>query len=66
MVYGGIQSRGSLTFDILGDAFLKGIYAIFGQGNQRFGAVQRVEATQNLAPPRPLKWMKLYYMAILF
>jgi Eukaryotic aspartyl protease len=51
MVYGGIQSRGSLTFDILGDTFLKGIYAIFDQGNQRFGAVQRVEATQNLAPP---------------
>lgn len=27
-VYGGIQSRGSLTFDILGDTFLKGIYAV--------------------------------------
>ncbi|OCL15005.1 acid protease [Glonium stellatum] len=51
MVYGGIQSRGSMTFDILGDTFLKGIYAIFDQGNQRFGAVQRVEATQNLTPP---------------
>jgi len=51
MVYGGIQSRGDMTFDILGDTFLKGIYAIFDQGNQRFGAVQRVEAQQNLAPP---------------
>jgi Eukaryotic aspartyl protease len=28
MVYGGIQSRGSLTFDILGDVWLKGIYAV--------------------------------------
>jgi hypothetical protein len=28
MVYGGIQSRGSLDFDILGDTFLKGIYAV--------------------------------------
>ncbi len=28
MVYGGIQSRGSMTFDILGDTFLKGIYAV--------------------------------------
>lgn len=28
MVYSGIQSRGSLTFDILGDTFLMGIYAI--------------------------------------
>ncbi|KAK6599610.1 eukaryotic aspartyl protease [Botrytis cinerea] len=51
MVYGGIQSRGSMTFDILGDTFLKGIYAIFDQGNTRFGAVQRTEATQNTAAP---------------
>jgi hypothetical protein len=28
MVYGGIQSRGDLTFDILGDVFLKSIYAV--------------------------------------
>ena len=27
-VYGGIQSRGSMTFDILGDTFLKSIYAV--------------------------------------
>ena len=27
-VYGGIQSRGSMTMDILGDTFLKGIYAV--------------------------------------
>ena len=26
--YGGIQSRGNLGFDILGDTFLKGIYAV--------------------------------------
>ncbi|KAL3424299.1 eukaryotic aspartyl protease [Phlyctema vagabunda] len=51
MVYGGIQSRGSLTFDILGDTFLKGIYAIFDQGNVRFGAVQRKEDNQNLSAP---------------
>ncbi|PQE04796.1 Peptidase aspartic catalytic protein [Rutstroemia sp. NJR-2017a BBW] len=51
MVYGGIQSRGSMTFDILGDTFLKGIYAIFDQGNTRFGAVQRTEATQNTSAP---------------
>lgn len=51
MVYGGIQSRGTMTFDILGDTFLKSIYAIFDQGNQRFGAVPRIEPTQNLAPP---------------
>ena len=30
MVYGGIQSRGSMTFDILGDTFLKSIYAVRG------------------------------------
>ena len=28
MTYGGIQSRGDMTFDILGDTFLKGIYAV--------------------------------------
>ena len=28
MTYGGVQSRGSLTFDILGDLFLKSIYAV--------------------------------------
>jgi hypothetical protein len=27
-VYGGIQSRGSNPFDILGDVFLKGVYAV--------------------------------------
>ena len=27
-VYGGIQSRGDLTFDILGDVWLKGVYAV--------------------------------------
>ena len=51
MVYGGIQSRGTMTFDILGDTFLKGIYAIFDQGNQRFGAVPRPEQTQNTSAP---------------
>jgi len=43
--YGGIQSRGSMTFDILGDTFLKGIYAIFDQSNVQFGAVQRPDPT---------------------
>jgi hypothetical protein len=47
--YGGIQSRGSMTFDILGDTFLKGIYAIFDQGNKRFGAVPRIDTTTNVA-----------------
>ncbi|KAF8853059.1 aspartic proteinase precursor [Acephala macrosclerotiorum] len=51
MVYGGIQSRGTMTFDILGDTFLKGIYAIFDQGNTRFGAVTRPETTQNTSAP---------------
>jgi len=51
-VYGGIQSRGTMTFDILGDTFLKGVYAIFDQGNTRFGAVQRPDTTTdtNLYP----------------
>lgn len=28
MSYGGIQSRGSMTFDILGDTWLKSVYAV--------------------------------------
>lgn len=51
MVYGGIQSRGTLTFDILGDVFLRAIYAIFDQGNTRFGAVSRLDPTQGTAVP---------------
>ncbi|RAL04418.1 pepsin-like aspartic protease [Aspergillus ibericus CBS 121593] len=48
-VYGGIQSRGSMDMDILGDTFLKSIYAVFDVGNLRFGAVQREELRQSLA-----------------
>ena len=33
-VYGGIQSRGDMTFDILGDTFLKGIYAVSHYGRR--------------------------------
>lgn len=43
--YGGIQSRGDMTFDILGDVWLRSVYAIFDQGNTRFGAVSRVSGT---------------------
>ncbi|RYC60960.1 hypothetical protein CHU98_g5247 [Xylaria longipes] len=49
--YGGVQSRGILTFDILGDTFLKSVYAIWDQGNTRFGVVPKIEKTQNLTPP---------------
>jgi hypothetical protein len=41
--YGGVQSRGNLGFDILGDTFLKDCYCIFDLGNKRFGCVQRIE-----------------------
>ncbi|KAF2421023.1 putative aspartic endopeptidase [Tothia fuscella] len=52
MLYGGIQSRGSLDFDILGDTWLKGVYAIFDVGNNRFGAVARIEKNFNLSGPQ--------------
>lgn len=45
MTYGGIQSRGDMTFDIYGDVVLKSIYAIFDQGNTQFGAVQRADGS---------------------
>ncbi|KAF2969597.1 hypothetical protein GQX73_g3988 [Xylaria multiplex] len=49
--YGGVQSRGSLPFNIYGDSFLKSIYVIWDQGNTRFGVVPKLEETQNLTPP---------------
>ncbi|KAI3326706.1 eukaryotic aspartyl protease [Xylariaceae sp. AK1471] len=49
--YGGVQSRGSLPFNIYGDTFLRSVYAIWDQGNNRFGVVPKIEATQNLKPP---------------
>ncbi|KAI1429168.1 eukaryotic aspartyl protease [Xylaria sp. FL1777] len=49
--YGGVQSRGSLPFNIYGDTFLKSVYAIWDQGNTRFGVVPKLEGTQNLTPP---------------
>lgn len=52
MQYGGIQSRGDSKFDILGDTWLKGVYAIFDQGKKRFGVVQRVEEVQNVSAPK--------------
>lgn len=39
--YGGIQSRGNQDFDVLGCVFLRCVYAIFDQGNARFGCTQR-------------------------
>lgn len=49
--YGGVQSRGDNPFDILGDTFLKSVYAIWDQGKTRFGVVPKIESTQNLEPP---------------
>ncbi|KAK1142592.1 hypothetical protein N8T08_007568 [Aspergillus melleus] len=39
-LYGAVQSRGSIEFDVLGRSFLEGIYAVFDISNHRFGAVQ--------------------------
>ncbi|KAL7928232.1 aspartyl proteinase [Trichoderma chlorosporum] len=47
--FGGVQSRGTNPFDILGDVFLKSVYAIFDQGNQRFGAVPKIQSSQSLS-----------------
>ncbi|KAM7184285.1 eukaryotic aspartyl protease [Naviculisporaceae sp. PSN 640] len=50
-IYGGVQSRGTMPFDILGDVFLKSVYAIFDQGRNRFGAVPKIEKTQVITMP---------------
>ncbi|KAK5663052.1 hypothetical protein OQA88_6468 [Cercophora sp. LCS_1] len=49
--YGGVQSRGQNPFDILGDTFLKSVYAIWDQGRNRFGAVPKIEKLQNTSAP---------------
>ncbi|KAI1418629.1 acid protease [Hypoxylon sp. FL1857] len=49
--YGGIQSRGMMPFDILGDTFLKSVYAVWDQGNRRLGLVPKIQDTQSLEPP---------------
>ncbi|KAF3144072.1 hypothetical protein TWF703_009366 [Orbilia oligospora] len=50
-IYGGIQSRGDMPLDILGDTFLKAHYVIFDVGNKRLGVVPRPERKQNLSAP---------------
>ncbi|PIL37646.1 hypothetical protein GSI_01340 [Ganoderma sinense ZZ0214-1] len=40
-VFGGIQSRGNLDFDIFGDVFLKSVYVVFNQGESTVGLAQR-------------------------
>ncbi|KAF3316836.1 hypothetical protein TWF173_001498 [Orbilia oligospora] len=50
-IYGGIQSRGDMPLDILGDTFLKAHYVIFDVGNKRLGVVPRPEQKQNLSAP---------------
>lgn len=53
MVFGSIQSRGSMDMDIYGDAVLKAVYAVFdvNNGSPRFGWVQRKEGKQNTTVP---------------
>lgn len=43
--FGGIQSRGSNPFDILGDVFLKSVYVVFDQANVQIGVAQRPSST---------------------
>ncbi|KAK4560758.1 hypothetical protein LTR86_005337 [Recurvomyces mirabilis] len=52
--YGGLQSRGSMTMDIYGDVFLRSVYAIFDQGNTRFGCVQRAASGSSTSNGTPV------------
>ncbi|KAJ6594701.1 acid protease [Mycena capillaripes] len=40
-LFGGVQSRGTNPFDILGDIFLKSVYVVFNQGESTVGLAQR-------------------------
>lgn len=44
---GGIQESDSIT--ILGDVFLKSVYAVWDRGQKRLGLVPKIEKTQNFA-----------------
>jgi hypothetical protein len=46
MQYGSMQSRGDLEFVILRDTWLKAVYAIFDQGNER------IETKHNIDVPK--------------
>jgi hypothetical protein len=56
-IYGGIQSRGNLPMDIVGDTFLKSVYSIFDLANKRFGVTARPELKSEveLAPGAEVK-----------
>lgn len=56
--YRGIQSRGNQDFDVLGCVFLRCIYAIFDQGNSRFGCVER-DHRPDMATRDPEKLLEL-------
>lgn len=47
--YGAIQSIGSHR-SILGDVFLKSVYAVWDTENKRIGLVPKIQKTQNLQP----------------
>ncbi|KIX94954.1 uncharacterized protein Z520_09264 [Fonsecaea multimorphosa CBS 102226] len=49
MVYGGIQGRGGLPYNVYGDTFLKCVYAVFDAGKKQFGVVQRVNPGRKIA-----------------
>ena len=49
---GRFNHVGKSEFDVLGDTWLKGVYAIFDEGSKRFGVVQRMEGVQDVAVPK--------------
>jgi hypothetical protein len=49
--YGAIQENEGVGINILGDSFLKSVYAVWDHGNERLGLVPKIEAHQNLTIP---------------
>lgn len=72
-VYGGIQSRGNLPFDLFGECFLKSVYAIFELGRhdepkmaRRFGVTARpnLKSQVQLAPGGELRKTSFFHRII--